>query len=181
MQSRHGQAWAGSGMSITNLAVRWHAMCCWMRMQSTRSTTPVRHLSHLDAPPPSPPHHTISLPSLSLTMPHNTTAPKKVSAPPWSRASTHAMAARGDGVVCVGRGCNNREEKRKHNISLTHTCTTCCLCVQVWHVGGGGHGLLVVVRNTSNGAAAAAAAAFPLCTGTCIGVGLGFVCVCVCV
>ena len=52
MQSRHGQAWAGSGMSITNLAVRWHAMCCWMRMQSTRSTTPVRHLSHLDAPPP---------------------------------------------------------------------------------------------------------------------------------
>ena len=50
MQSRHGQAWAGSGMSITNLAVRWHAMCCWMRMQSTRSTTPVRHLSHLDVP-----------------------------------------------------------------------------------------------------------------------------------
>ena len=48
MQSRHGQAWAGSGMSITNLAVRWHVMCCWMLMQSTRSTTPVRHLSHLD-------------------------------------------------------------------------------------------------------------------------------------
>ena len=66
MQSRHGQAWAGSGMSITNLAVRWHAMCCWMRMQSTRSTTPVRHLSHLDAPPPisSSSHH---FPSLSLS------------------------------------------------------------------------------------------------------------------
>ena len=58
-------------------------------------------------------------------------------------------------MVCVGRGCNNREEKRKHNISLTHTCTTCCLCLQVWHAGGGGHGLLVVVRNASSGGAAA--------------------------
>ena len=136
-QSSHAErSRVGSEMTITNLAVRWHAMCCWMRMQSTRSTTPVRHLSHLDAPPP---HLLLITPfpfPLSLTMPHNTTAPKKVSAPPWSRASTHAMAARGDGVVCVGRGCNNREEKRKHNISLTHTCTTCCLCLQVWHAGG---------------------------------------------
>ena len=63
---------------------------------------------------------------LFLSLPHTTT--KKVSAPPCSRASTHAMAAMGDGVVCVGRGSNRREEKRKHNISLTHTCTTCCMC-----------------------------------------------------
>ena len=62
-------------------------------------------------------------------------------------------------MVCVGRGCNNREEKRKHNISLTHTCTTCCLCVHVWHAGGGGRGLLVVMN--ASGEAAAAAAAFP--------------------
>ena len=41
---------ASSEMTITNLAVRWHAMCCWMLMQSTRSTTQVRHLSHLDIP-----------------------------------------------------------------------------------------------------------------------------------
>ena len=54
-------------------------------------------------------------------------------------------------MVSVGRGSNRREEKRKHNISLTHTCTTCCLCVQVWHAGGGGHELLVV-RNASSGA-----------------------------
>ena len=62
------------------------------------------------------------------------------------------MAAMEDAVVGVGRGSNRREEKRKHNISLTHTCTTCCLCLHVWHAGGGGHGLLVMmVMNTSNG------------------------------
>ena len=65
MQSRHGQAWAGSGMSITNLAVRWHAMCCWMRMQSTRSTTQVRLL------PPRRPLHLLLITAfpfpLSLT------------------------------------------------------------------------------------------------------------------
>ena len=159
MQSRAEQA---SEMIITNRAARWHVMCCWMRMQSTRSTT----LVHL---PPRRPLHLLLITAfpfpLFLSLPHTTT--KKVSAPPCSRASTHAMAAMGDGVVGVGRGSNRREEKRKHNISLTHTCTTCFLCVHVWHAGGGGHELLVVVRNTSNGAAAAAA--FPLCTGTCIG------------
>ena len=48
MQSRHAEgSRAGSEMTISKLAVRWHAMCC-MLMQSTRSTTLVRHLSHLD-------------------------------------------------------------------------------------------------------------------------------------
>ena len=51
-QSSHVEQPGGqsSEMTITNRAARWHAMCCWMRMQSTRSTTPVRHLSHLDVP-----------------------------------------------------------------------------------------------------------------------------------
>ena len=139
------------------------ALACHVLLDADAKHTQY-HTSPTSLPPRrSPPissssHHFPSL-SLSLTMPHNTTAPKKVSAPPWSRASTHAMAARGDGVVCVGRGCNNREEKRKHNISLTHTCTTCCLCVHVWHAGGGGRGLLVVMN--ASGEAAAAAAAFP--------------------
>ena len=51
-----------------------------------------------------------------------------------------------DGVVGGGReqqrGEKRREEKAQH---LTHTCTTCCLCLQVWHAGGEGHVLLVVV------------------------------------
>ena len=142
-------------MTITNRAVRWHAMCCWMLMQSTRSVTPVRHLSHFDALSISTFSTAFPFPILPHDAIHGHTTTKKVSASPCSRASTHAMAAMGDGVVGVGRGSNRREEKRKHNISLTHTCTTCCLCVQVWHAGGGGHGLLVVVRNASSGGAAA--------------------------
>ena len=122
------------------------------------------HTSPTSHPPPL--FHSISLPYPPHDATHHHTTTKKVSAPPCSRASTHAMAAMGDGVVGVGRGSNRREEKRKHNISLTHTCTTCCLCLQVWHAGGGGHGLLVVVRNASS---RAAAAVLLLCTGTCIG------------
>ena len=129
-----------------------------------------KHTQYHTSPTSLPPRHPLHLLITAFPFPLSRcdTTTKKVSAPPCSRASTHAMAAMGDGVVGVGRGSNRREEKRKHNISLTHTCTTCCLCVQVWHAGGGGHELLVV-RNTSSGAAAAAAAAFPLCTGTCIG------------
>ena len=118
MQSRAGQAWAGSGMSITKLAVRWHVMCCWMLLQSTRSTTLVRHLSHLDVPSIS--SSSRHFPSLSLTMRH--TATKKVSAPPCSRASTHAMAAMGGAVVGVGRGSNRREEEEEEEAQhVTHS------------------------------------------------------------
>ena len=77
--------------------------------------------------PPSPPHHGISLPSLSRC---DTT--KQVSAPPCSRASTHAMAAMGDGVVGVGKGSNRREEKRRGSTtshSLTHVPLAACVCM----------------------------------------------------
>ena len=65
---------------------------------------------------------------------------KEVSAPPCSRAGAEM-------VWWMGRGSNKEkrrgeEEKAQH---LTHTCTTCCLCLQVWHAGGGGHGLVVVL------------------------------------
>ena len=72
-QSSHAERsrasrWAGSEMTITNLAVRWHAMCCWMRMQSTRSTTQVRLL------PPRRPLHLLLITAfpfpLSLSMTH---------------------------------------------------------------------------------------------------------------
>ena len=71
-QSRAGGQ-ASSEMAITNLAVRWHAMCCWMLMQGTRSTT----LVHL-LPPPPPLHLLITaFPfPLSLTMRH-TAAPHR--------------------------------------------------------------------------------------------------------
>ena len=97
---RAEQSRAGSEMTITNLAVRWHAMCCWMLMQSTRSVTPVRHLTHLHS-------STAFTFPLSLTMRHTTT--KKVSAPPCSRASTHAMAAMGRWCG----GCGEREQQKK--------------------------------------------------------------------
>ena len=72
-QSSHAERsrasrWAGSEMTITNLAARWHAMCCWMRMQSTRSTTQVRLL------PPRRPLHLLLITAfpfpLSLSMTH---------------------------------------------------------------------------------------------------------------
>ena len=127
-QSSHvEQSRAGSEMAITNRAARWHAMCCWLLMQSTRSTTLVRHLSHLDAPPISSSSH--HFPSLSPSRCHTT---KKVSASPCSRASAHAMAAREDGVVGVGRGSNRRrEEKRRGSTishSLTHVPLAACVC-----------------------------------------------------
>ena len=119
-QSSHVEQPGGqsSEMTITNRAARWHAMCCWMRMQSTRSTTLVLHLFHFDALSIS--SSSQHFPSLSLTMRH--TATKKVSAPPCSRASTHAMAAMGGAVVGVGRGSNRREEEEEEEAQhLTHS------------------------------------------------------------
>ena len=76
--------------------------------------------------PPSPPRCPLHLLitafpfPLSLTMRHTTT--KKVSAPLCSRASTHAMAAMGDGVVGVGRGSNRREEEEEEEAQhVTHS------------------------------------------------------------
>ena len=134
------------------------ALACHVLLDADAKHTQY-HTSPTSLPPRRPLHLLITaFPfPLSLSLPHTTT--KQVSAPPCSRASTHAMAAMGGAVVGVGRGSNRREEKRKHNISLTHTCTTCCLCVHVWHAGGGGRGLLVVMN--ASGEAAAAAAAFP--------------------
>ena len=131
MQSRHGQAWAGSGMSITNLAVRWHVMCCWMLMQSTRSTTLVRHLSHLDI---------LSISTSSTAFPFLSslrcdTTTKKVSAPPCSRASAHAMAAMGDGVVGVGRGSNRRREEKRRGSTISHSLTHVPLAACVYRCG----------------------------------------------
>ena len=61
---------ASSEMTITNLAVRWHAMCCWMLMQSTRSTTLVQHVSHL--------YSSTAFPfPLSLTMRHTATPQRR--------------------------------------------------------------------------------------------------------
>ena len=86
-----------------------------------------KHTQYHTGPTSHPPllFHSISLPSLPHDATHRHTTTKKVSAPPCSRASTHAITAKGGGVVGVGRGTNNRErereEKRKHNISLTHT------------------------------------------------------------
>ena len=118
MQSRHAEgSRAGSEMTISKLAVRWHAMCC-MLMQSTRSTTLVRHLSHLDI---------LSISTSSTAFPFLSslrcdTTTKKVSAPPCSRASAHAMAAMGDGVVGVGRGSNRREEEEEEEAQhVTHS------------------------------------------------------------
>ena len=85
----------------------------------TRSTTQVRHLSHLDIPSIS--SSSTAFPFLlPLTMRHTTT--EGVSAQPCSRASTHAMAAMGDGVVGVGRGSNRREEEEEEEAQhLTHS------------------------------------------------------------
>ena len=67
MQSGAEQA---SEMTITNRAVRWHTMCCWMRMQSTRSTTLVQHVSHL--------YSSTAFPfPLSLTMRHTATPQRR--------------------------------------------------------------------------------------------------------
>ena len=135
MRSSHAQhSRSGSEMSIANLAVRWHAMCFWMLMQSTRSTTPV--------PPPRCSLHSISLPSL----PHTTT--KKVSAPPCSRASTHAMAATGEGVVwgeCGERQQQKRREEEAQHLTHSHRYHLLLVCAGVacrwrrtWAAGGGG-------------------------------------------
>ena len=122
MQSRAEQA---SEMIITNRAARWHVMCCWMRMQSTRSTT----LVHL---PPRRPLHLLLITAfpfpLFLSLPHTTT--KKVSASPCSRASTHAMAAMGDAVVGVGRGSNRREEEAQH-LTYSHMYHLLLVCAGV--------------------------------------------------
>ena len=124
--------WAGREMTITNLAVRWHAMCCWMLMQSTRSVTPVRYLSHFDALSISTFSTAFPFPILPHDAIHGHTTTKKVSASPCSRASTHAMAAMGDGVVGVGKGSNRRrEEKRRGSTtshSLTHEPLAACVC-----------------------------------------------------
>ena len=71
MHSSHAQqSRSGSEMIITNLAVCWHAMCCWMLMQSTRSTTLVRHLTHL--------YSSTAFPfPLSLTMRHTATPQRR--------------------------------------------------------------------------------------------------------
>ena len=71
MHSSHAQhSRSGSEMSIANLAVRWHAICCWMLMQSTRSITPVRHLTHL--------HSSTAFPfPILLTMRHTTTPQRR--------------------------------------------------------------------------------------------------------
>ena len=147
------------------------ALACHVLLDADAKHTQC-HTSPTSHPPPL--FHSIYLPSLPHDASHRSTTTKKVSQPPCSRASTHAIAAMADGVVwwVWGKGATReerREEKRKHNISRTHTCTTCCLCLQVLHAGGGGYGLVVVARNASSGAATAAAAVFPLCTGTCNG------------
>ena len=71
MHSSHAQqSRSGSEMIITNLAVCWHAMCCWMLMQSTRSTTLVQHVSHL--------YSSTAFPfPLSLTMRHTATPQRR--------------------------------------------------------------------------------------------------------
>ena len=71
-QSSHVEQPGGrsSEMTISKLAVRWHAMCCWMLMQSTRSTTLVRHLTHL--------YSSTAFPfPLSLTMRHTATPQRR--------------------------------------------------------------------------------------------------------
>jgi len=181
MHSSHAQQPCTAAMHSRRVGRQWDdhhqprsALACHVLLDAD-----AKHTQYHTGPTSHPPllFHSISLPSLPHDATHRHTTTKKVSAPPCSRASTHAITAKGGGVVGVGRGTNNRErerEKRRGNTishSLTHE-PLCCLCLQVWHAGGGGHGLLVVVvRNTSSEAAAAAAAAarFPLCTGTCIG------------
>ena len=86
-----------------------------------------KHTQYHTSPTSLPPRHPLHLLlitafpfPLSLTMRHTTTTTKQVSASPCSRASTHAMAAMGDGVVGVGRGSNRREEEEKAQ-HLTHS------------------------------------------------------------
>ena len=96
------------------------ALACHVLLDADAKHTQY-HTSPTSLPPRRPLHLLLitAFPfPLSLTMPHNTTAPKKVSAPPCSRASTHAMAAMGDAVVSVGKGSNRREEEAQH---LTHS------------------------------------------------------------
>ena len=137
-QSSHVEQPGGqsSEMTITNRAARWHAMCCWMLMQSTRSTTLVRHLTHL--------YSSTAFPfPLSLTMRHTTT--KKVSAPPCSRASTHAMAAMGR--WCGGCGEREQQKRREEEAQhLTHShmyhlllvfTGVACRWRRIWAGGGG--------------------------------------------
>ena len=139
MQSRHGQAWAGSGMSITNLAVRWHAMCCWMLMQSTRSTTQVRHLSHLDIPSIS--SSSRHFPSLSLTMRHN-------EAGECTTMQQSQYTRYGSNGRCCG-GCREREQQKRREEEaqhLTHShmyhlllvcASVACRWRRTWAAGGG--------------------------------------------
>ena len=131
-QSSHVEQPGGqsSEMTITNRAARWHAMCCWMLLQSTRSTTPVRHLSHLDILSIS--SSSQHFPSLS---PSRCDTTKQVSAPPCSRASTHAMAAKEDGVVIVGKGSNRRKEEKRRGSTTSHSLTHVPLAACVYRCG----------------------------------------------
>ena len=124
-QSSHAEqpCRAGSEMAINNLAVRWHAMCCWMRMQSTRSTGPP---SPTSTSPPSPPHHSISLPSLPLSPSHHNEEGECITMQ-QSQYTRHGSNGR-----CCG-GCGEREQQKRRGSTtshlLTHVPLVACVCM----------------------------------------------------
>ena len=81
-----------------------------------------KHTQYHTSPTSLPPRHPLHLLITAFPFPLSRcdTTTKKVSAPPCSRASAHAMAAMGDGVVGVGRGSNRREEEEEAQ-HLTHS------------------------------------------------------------
>ena len=125
-QSSHVEQPGGqsSEMTITNRAARWHAMCCWMLIQSTRSTTLARLL------PPRRPLHLLLITAFPFPLSHDATHRNEEGE--CITVQQSQSACHGSNGRCCG-GCGEREqqekrdgerereEKRKHNISRTHT------------------------------------------------------------
>ena len=126
MQSSHAErSRAGSEMTITNLAVRWHALCCWMLLQSTRSTT----LVHL-LPPRRPLHlhllHSISLPSLPHDASHRTEE-GECTTMEQSQYACHGSKRRWCGVRWERMQQKRRGSTTSH--LLTHVPLVACVCM----------------------------------------------------
>ena len=137
------QAWAGMGRQWDEHHQPRSALACHVLLDADAKHTQY-HTSPTSLPPRRPLHLLLitAFPfPLSLTMRHTTT--KKVSAPPCSRASTHAIAAMGRWCG-VGRGSNRREEEEEAQ-HLTHShmyhLLLVCACVacrwrRTWAAGG---------------------------------------------
>ena len=123
MHSSHAQQPCTAAMHSRRVGRQWDdhhqprsALACHVLLDAD-----AKHTQYHTGPTSHPPllFHSISLPSLPHDATHRHTTTKKVSAPPCSRASTHAIAAMGRWCG-VGRGSNRREEEEEAQ-HLTHS------------------------------------------------------------